>query len=158
MKRLLIIVLAMVFPVLSLASQEQLTEFIWASEDQIMISDGTDSTWYGVAVTDTVLSPPIYTADCDGYFALHLQLVSTSGTPEVSVQVWQSYNRTAGNFIQSVDPIALELSTTSELSQITTLYFDPSNYIKLAFIGGASNQTDTYVRSILRRRRARERK
>lgn len=129
---------------------ESITEL---ANGYIMVSDGTDTTWFDTA-TDTVRSPPIFIGNSDGYFGLWYQFSSTAGSPNVKMEYLESYCDDTSTFAvpDPEDPI-VAAETTETIHIPEQLRPVPHDYIMFQIVGLSGNATDTTLKLIFRRRR-----
>ena len=118
----------------------------------ITTSDGTST--LAIASTATVYTGS-FPLNQSEYFGLWLKAVSTTGTPDITVELEQSYRRptTEGSADTSfVEPDGLSnlfTNLTTETAHIIGLNPVPAPYGRLKITGNSGNPADTVVTAYL---------
>ena len=77
------------------------------------------------------------------YFGLWIKATSASGTADVKVEIQQSYDDTAANYIEPSAASVVISSLTNEAANVYSLSPSPMPYMRLQLTGSAANSADT---------------
>lgn len=78
-------------------------------------------------------------------WGLWIQATSAGGTPDILVQIQQSFDNTAGNFIEPNAGATVASSIADEVVHVYSLSPSPMPYLRIQVTGNAANPTDTRV-------------
>lgn len=83
------------------------------------------------------------------FFGLWIQATSATGTADVLVEIQQSYNDTAANYIEPSVGSVVASSITNEAANVYSLTPSPMPFLRIQVTGNAANPTDTVVTAFL---------
>lgn len=99
------------------------------------------------AATDTTLSPAYYVGNAQ-YFGIYYQATSESGSPNITIELLQSYKKTA-TFVIPEGAGAVVSGLTDENPHVKGMQPAPMRYLKIRVRGLSGNATDTKVTVVL---------
>lgn len=79
------------------------------------------------------------------YFGLWIKATSASGTADVKVEIQQSWDDTAANYIEPAAGSVVVSSLTNEAANVYSLSPSPMPYMRFQLTGNAANPSDTVV-------------
>lgn len=79
------------------------------------------------------------------FFGLWIRATSATGTADVLVEIQQSYNDTAANYIEPAVGGTVVSSLTNEAANVYTLTPSPMPFLRFQVTGNAANPADTVV-------------
>ena len=99
------------------------------------------------AVVDSVLSDSVkgFRLDQFHFFGLWIQATSTSGTADVDIQIVQSYNDTAANYVVPNTGGTMASSVSDEAAHVYSVSPVPMPFLRFRVTGVGSNPADTVV-------------
>ena len=83
------------------------------------------------------------------YFGLWIQATSATGTADVLVEIQQSYNDTAANYIEPAVGSVVVSALTNEAVNVYALTPSPMPFMRIQVTGNAANPADTVVTAFL---------
>jgi hypothetical protein len=78
-------------------------------------------------------------------FGLYITATSVAGTADIKVEIQQSFNDVAANYIEPAVGSVIAASITNETGNIYAVSPTPMPRLRFQITGNASNQTDTRV-------------
>ena len=79
------------------------------------------------------------------YFGLHIIATSASGTADVDVQIVQSYDDTAANYVVPATGGTMASSVSDEVAHVYSVAPVPMPYLRFRVVGVNANPADTVV-------------
>lgn len=79
------------------------------------------------------------------YFGLWIEATSVSGTSDIKVQILQSYNDTAANYVVPAVGGTITASIADDLPHVFAISPVVMPFLRFRLIGNAANPTDTIV-------------
>lgn len=110
----------------------------------------TDETVNGTGVVDSIINSGTrgYELGEFKYFGLWFNAQSSSGTADVKVEILESYNDTAANYV-SPNSGGTIVSSHGETAKVYSVTPTPMRRLRLRVTGNSGNPTDTLVNAVL---------